>query len=71
MTIEFNIASGSFAVDSDAGNLRITFDETNGRFVDYLLILDKKEPPYYIIDNAPYKNNEIYRQRGNSYRGGA
>lgn len=71
MTIEFNIASGSFDVDSDTGNLRITFNESSGRFVDYLLILDKKELPYYVIHNLPYKTNEIYRKKGNSYRGGA
>ncbi|MCQ2797119.1 MAG: hypothetical protein MJ241_01500 [Bacilli bacterium] len=71
MSIEFNIASGSFAADSSTGDFKIIFDETSGRFVDYLLVLDKKDMPYYIIDNAPYKTNEVYTQRGNSYRGGA
>lgn len=71
MAIEFNIANGSFIADSSTGTFKMIFDETSARFVDYLLIMDKKKTPYYVIDNAPYKNNAVYMQLGNTYRGGA
>ncbi|MCQ2911943.1 MAG: hypothetical protein MJ190_00265 [Bacilli bacterium] len=71
MTIEFNIADGSFIANSDEGYLKLIFDETSNNFVDFLLILDKKILPYYVIDNAPHIQNATYQKKGNSYRGGA
>lgn len=68
MKIEFNISIGQFKVETLNGIIKITFDETNNEFVKYLLILDLKDSPYYLINNPPNLTDKIIKDKWYIYR---